>query len=101
MPPAASTSAGATASTTSGTRAIMGSRPKLWPPASEPWATTRSMPSSTARRAASAEPTCSQTFVPAGCSASIQARFGCPQWNEATGTPAAQATSIWACSVSR
>jgi hypothetical protein len=54
------------------------------------------MPSSTARRASSAEPTCSHTRVPARCSASIQTRGGCPQWNDATATPAAQATSICA-----
>ena len=99
MPPAASTRAGATASTTSGTSAIVGSVAKLCPPASRPWATTRSIPSSTARRAASGEPTCSHTLTPALCSASIHARGGCPQWNDTTGTCSAHATSICAGSV--
>ena len=60
MPPAARTGRGATASTTSGTRTMVATRP-VWPPASVPWATIMSAPASAWRRACSRLPASAAT----------------------------------------
>src|SRR5919106_6154040 len=75
IPPAATVGVGETASTPAGTRGRVATVPQIWPPASHPWATTASIPASTARFASPTLAIVCSTVAPAAWAA-----FGVPVW---------------------
>ena len=67
-------------------------RPRTWPPASQPWATTTSTPHSTARLAAAAVPTVWRTVAPPAFARGTSGD-GSRQMKEMTGTPSSRHTA--------
>jgi hypothetical protein len=90
IPPAAMTGAEPATSQTAGTRTIVATSPRTCPPASQPWATMMSTPSSTDCRACPVEATVFATIAPASCAIRTSRCPGSAHWKEMIGTPASR-----------